>query len=489
MTLEQARDLAATLAPKSPGHLITAADWNAMVSVLVEYGNALVGLPARLAAAEAAIAVLDHRVDALDGLPARVQALEADMAPLRANYRLSVRTTAENFLVGQVAELVFRATALDGSPLTAPMPWLDVVATWGRLRAAPGFNVRPNAEENAISVQFNGAGEARVQLRSQYTRGFSNSTEAAFGTALQAQAGNTGKTVQQALQSAPSPQDADSRVAFRTLHTAYDANPNVRHYADGYVSQLTGGTYQLAQGGFVFQAGRAGEWEEYRATVMAFAKPDANPTTPDPTRGLATVQVTFREWITNWSNDYVHEFDFVLPQWQTMFEQNRQRVDILPFAVNELDKRGQPGGVLGHVRDLFAFEKAAVDLNPGGDPLVAQSKALLLGAAQAHKAAGGGGIQAAAGYAQQAQVSQQTGQTARSAQALAQDAQSTKQAVQVLEGRIKSAEQTGKEVSAALRNIGDGVNKINVAEVADLGGRLNKINLSLLELAGKIPGG
>jgi hypothetical protein len=483
MTLEQARDLAITLAPKSPGHLITAADWNAMVSVLEEYGNALVGLPTRIAAAEAAIAVLDNRVDALDGLPALVQALEADMAPLRANYRLSVRTTAENFLVGQVAELVFRATALNGSPLTAPMPWLDVVTTWGRLRAAPGFNVRPNAEENAISVQFNSAGEARVQLRSQFTRGFSSSTESAFGTVLQAQAGSTGKTVLQALQSAPSPQDADSKVAFQTLNTTYDANPTVRLYADDYVSQLTGGTYQLHQGGFVFQAG---EWEEYRATVMAFAKPDANPTTPDPTRGVATVQVTFREWITSWSNDYIHEFDFVLPQWQTLFEQHGRRADLLPFAVNELHKRGQPGGVLGQVRELFAFEKAAGQIKPGGDPQLALGQVLLLGAAQVQMAVGGAGTQAAESYAQQAQVSQQTAQTAQAAQALAQDAQSTKQAVQVLEGRIKSAEQTGKEVNAALRNIGDGVNKINVAEVADLGGHLNKINLQLIELGGKI---
>jgi hypothetical protein len=484
MTLQEARNLAATLAPKQPGHLITAADWNALVSVLLEYGTALDGLPTRITAAEAAIAALDTRVDALDGLPARVQALEADMAPLRANYRLSVRTTAENFVVGQVAELVFRVTALNGSPLTAPMPWLDVVTTWGRLRAAPGFTVKPNAEENAISVQFNSAGEARVQLRSQFTRGFSGATEAAFGTALQAQAGGTGKTVQQALQSAPSPQDADSRVAFQTLHAAYDANPNVRNYADGYVSQLTGGTYQLAQGGFVFQAG---EWEEYRATVMAFAKPDANPTTPDPTRGVATVQVTFREWITSWSNDYVHEFDFVLPQWQATFEQHRRRPDLPPFAVNELRKRGQPG-VLGQVRELFAFEKAAEQIKPGTDPLVMQNQVLLLGAAQAQMAVSGLGTEVAESYAQQAHVSLQTSQTAQTAQAQAQDAQSTKQAVQVLEGRVKSMEQTGKEVNAALKNIGDGVNKINIAEVADLGGHLNKINLQLIELGGKIGG-
>lgn len=483
MTLQQARDLAATLAPKSPGHLITAADWNAMVSVLVEYGNSLVGLPARLSAAEAAIAALDARVDTLDGLPARVQSLEDDFAPLRDNYRLSVRTTAENFLVGQVAELVFHATALDGSALTAPMPWLDVVATWGRLRAAPGFVVRENAEENAISVQFNSAGDVRVQLRSQFTKGFSTTNETAFATAMTAQVGSSGRTVQQTLQAATSPQDPGAKAAFGALNAAYNANQGVRNYADGYVGQFTGGKFQQGRTGIVVQQGN---WEEYRATVMAFAKPDANPTTPDPTRGIATVQVTFREWITHWSDDYIHDFDGVVPDWGILFEQNKSRFDIVPFAVNELDKRAKTSGVLGHVRNLFAFDKAAGLINPGGDLNLAQSKVLLQGAAQMQMAAGGPDTQAAGSYAQQAQVSQQTGQTARAAQATAADAASTKQAVQVLEGRVKAAEQTGKEISAGLKNIGDGVNKINVAEVADLGGRLNKINLSLVELSNRV---
>jgi len=485
MTLQEARDLAATLAPKSPGNLITSTDWNALVSVLVEYGTALVGLPARMDAAEAAIATLKTRVDGLDGLPDRVDALENEIAPLLDNYKLSVRTTAENFLVGQVAEIVFHAAKLDGSALSAPMPWLDIVTTWGRLRAAPGFTVRDNAEENALSVQFNAAGEVRVQLRSQFTKGLAAITETAFSNAMKTQAGSTGKTVQQALESASSPQDAEAKVAFSTLHASYDATQSVRQYADTYVGQATAGKFVGSKIAFPVASG---EWEEYRATVMAFAKPDANPTTPDPTRGIATVQVTFREWIAHWSDDYIHEVAPVLPGWSTLFEQNMSRADLLPFAVSELDKRAKVGGALGHVRNLVAFDKAASVINPGTDSALAQSKSLLQGAVQMQFAAGGADAQAAASYAQQAQVSQQTGQTARAAQATAQDAASAKQAVQVLEGRVKAAEQTGKEISAGLKNIGDGVNKINVAEVADLGGRLNKINLNLADLARKIPG-
>ena len=486
MTFDEARALAATLAPKSPGHLITAADWNALVSVLVDYGGALADLPDRMAAAEAAIAALGTRVDALDGLPARLQTLEEQTAPLRENYRLSVQTTAENFLVGQVAEIVFRASALDGTALVAPMPWLDVVATWGRLRAAPGFTVRDNAEENALSVQFNATGEVRVQLRSQFTRGFTPASEGAFANALKAQTSVAGTSVQQALATAASPQDPQAKLAFKALAVTYDANPSVRQYADAYVGQFTNGKFVSDR---ITDIIRLGEWEDYRATVMAFAKPDASALTPDPTRGIATVQVTFREWIAHWSDDYVHEVAPVLPGWRDLLEQNRQRPDILPFAVDQLDKRSRAEGALGNLRNLHAFDTAAGLVDPGGDAGLAQSKALLKGAAQLQLGVGGADAQAALGYAQQAQAAQQAGQTARAAQATALDAASTKTAVQVLEGRVKAAEQTGKEISAGLKNIGDGVNKINVAEVADLGGRLNKINLGLADLATRIPRG
>ena len=45
---------------------------------------------------------------------------------------------------------------------------------------------------------------------------------------------------------------------------------------------------------------------------------------------------------------------------------------------------------------------------------------------------------------------------------------------------------TGKEISAELRTLGDGINKIDVVQVADLGSRLQSINTSLNGLATKI---
>jgi len=479
MTLQEARDLAATLAPKSPGNLITAQDWNALVSVLVEYGNGLIALPTRMTAAEAAIEALDARVAALETLPDLVQTIDEETRPLRDNYALSVRTTQEGFLVGQTAEIVFRATRLDGTPITGARPWLDVVATWGRLRAAPGFVVRENAEENAISVQFNAAGEVRVQLRSQFTKGFTPLVESNFGNAIRAASGVAGKSIAQVLETAVSPQDAEAKVAFKAMHATYNGNQSIKAFADGYVAQYTGGRF----GGIV----AAGDWDVFRATVMAFAKPDASPTTPDPTRGVATVQVSFREWIPHWSGDYLLDLDLVTPGWSQFFDANKARADLLPFAVSELDKRAKNDGLLGHVRNMKAFDKAAGLINPGNDGNLAQNRLLLKGAVQMQLAAGGADTQAAASYAEQAQATGVAGQTARGAQQVAQDAAGAKQAVTLLENRVKAAEQAGKDIGAGIKALSEDVTRINPLEVANLGGRLNNIHLSLDALAGRLP--
>ena len=254
MTVETALALAQTLAPKSPGHLITAVDWNDLVSVLVDYGQALQGLPARMAAAEAAIALLDGRVTAFEPLAARLQALETQTAPLLQNYRLQVRTLAENHLVGQVATLEFTVTALDGSALPAPMPWLDVFTSWGRLRAAPGFTVRDNAEENALSIQFNNAGVAQVQLRSQFTRGLALTEELSFANTLQLQAGSTGRTVMQVLQtSKPVP------PALREVLMAFEAGEPMLDWRQGGWGDVGTAARAVRQAVFVDELGAPAE--------------------------------------------------------------------------------------------------------------------------------------------------------------------------------------------------------------------------------------
>lgn len=491
MTLQDARDAAATLGGKASGHLIRAEDWNTLVSVLTTYGTSLDALTTDLAVLQtevgtletnmlAAIAALDARIDPLEGLPALVQKIDAETAPLRQNYLLKVSTAQENYLVGQAAELVFTATTLDGKPLPDPKPWLDVVATWGRLRAAPGFVVRENAEENALAVQFNNAGQVRLQLRSQFTKGLSPSAEGSFAGVLQAQAGSSGKTVMKVLQEAASPQDPEAQMAFRSISTMYEANATVRGYADTYLDQFTGGR---VIGGVTLARG---EWEHYRATVMAFAKPDTSALSPDPTRGVATIQVNFREWIPNWSHDHIEIFEEAEIDWGRIVKENLHLPDLVHRMVSELDKRANQRGMLGRIREMKALDKATSVINPGSDPALQHGKAMMMGAMQMQFATGTVDTGVAAGFGQQANVTQQVAQAAKAAQSTALDAAGAKQAVAVLESRVLAAEKTGKEISAGLRALGDGINKIDVVQVADLGSRLQSINTSLNGLATKI---
>jgi hypothetical protein len=51
-------------------------------------------------------------------------------------------------------------------------------------------------------------------------------------------------------------------------------------------------------------------WRDYRSTVLAFLKADADPRTPDQSRGVSSIQVTFRDWISPWITlDYLPKLD------------------------------------------------------------------------------------------------------------------------------------------------------------------------------------
>jgi hypothetical protein len=479
MNLNDTPAIAAALGGRQPGHLIQAADWNSVAEMLALFGTTLIDLGGRVTALEADVATLNTAVAALETVPERLATLEDNVGPLLENYLVKISTAAPNHLVGEVAEITISVLALDGSLITGDLPWVDVFATWGRLRAAPGFNVRANAQENALSVQVNAQGIARVQLRADATRGFEASDEQQFSNLLQTQVGN--KTMRQIFSEAPSPQDQTVKGAFAQIHTAYHGNQTTQRYLDGYVGQYTGGRVTLDR------LPRLGTWEDHRTTVMAFAKPDADPRSPDPARGVASIQIEFREWISHWAGDFFGELADVTPQFDLVLEQQFEREEIVIGAIRELDLINKKTGPLGHIRHTLGMQVALSKINPGGDLVRQQAKDLIDGAMKAQLAAGaGGGTDMALGYAAQAQASNEASRQAQAASAQATQAQAMKAAVDVLEGRMKAAEETGRTITDSLTRIGDGVNKINVVEVADLGTRLQKINADISLLAGKI---
>lgn len=481
MTLDEAPAIALGLGGRQAGNLITAIDWNSVTEMLALFGNTLLAQRTAVATLETTVAALTAQVAGLADLPARVTTLENRVGPLLENYLVDVSTTTANNLVGEIVELTISVRALDGSAITGNLPWVDVFATWGRLRGAPGFTTRENAEENALSVQVDATGVAKLQLRSQYTKGFKAADETEFSKLLQAQVGTTGQTMKAIIATAATPDEEPVKLALRSVHAQYAANKTTQGYLDNYVSAYTGGRYGPDQ------VKSLGAWEDHRATVLIFAKPDADPLTPDPARGIATIQVDFREWISKWVGDYWGDLVDITPTFDGVLPTFFDKEDIVKNTILQLDKMNLTSGVLGQTRNSLALQASVAKINPGTDPVRQQAKDLIDGAMKMQIATGGAsGTEVALGYAAQAQASNAATQQAQAAQTQATQAQGVKAAVDVLEGRMKAAEETGRTINDSLTRIGDGVNKINVVEVADLGSRLQKINADVSNLAGLI---
>src|SRR5262249_55647917 len=106
---------------------------------------------------------------------------------------------------------------------------------------------------------------------------------------------------------AATPADAKNAGAFAAIAAEYDrpAATNVRSYLDTYyVHKAPVVSAKISPPIF------AQRWRDYASIVVAVARADADPTTPDQGRGAATIRVGFRDWIAPWLT--LHVFDPVV---------------------------------------------------------------------------------------------------------------------------------------------------------------------------------
>ena len=289
-------ELVDRLGNKAAGQLIKSEDWNALV-----------------AAVEILSERVDQRFEEVDGqlqsLGDRVEVLSGDFSdfrglvePLLGEYfRLTLETTRTTYAIGELAEITARVTDLRGNALDlsneADRPWIDfVVASWGQLRPVAGFESLGGAGDRTISVRTNAQGIARVQLRSDHAEGFTDEDEAEVAVSLETRLATTNTSIAQTILSAATPLEAKGMGAFQVLTTEYDRTdaPRVRNYADAYYLKNTA----LVTGGILPPFTH--RWLDYRSTLMAFARRDSDPVTPDQSRGVSSIQVTFRDWIFPW---------------------------------------------------------------------------------------------------------------------------------------------------------------------------------------------
>jgi hypothetical protein len=324
MTFETAMSSLEGLGDKQPGELILAEDWNALVTQVQAMGEALKvkvetvdvrlqgvidgdiaslrsdlnGLQTEVAGLATQIgppdstdgANLTGRVAALEGLPAAMDALETTVAPLQDQYLVSLSTSETHYLLGEVAVMNAQVRHLDGG-VPANRPWVDFISSWGTLRAAAGFSSREGADGRSVSVRCDAQGVARVTVRSEQSGHLSDADEDQFKAILATQIGSSLKDELMLASTTTAP---TALVAYQEATRVYEQDPVMQKLADAYFIDYS----RNPVGGIVVEP--TTRWREYRSAVIAIAKNDSDPTTPDPGRGASSIQVRFRDWLGPW---------------------------------------------------------------------------------------------------------------------------------------------------------------------------------------------
>jgi hypothetical protein len=278
------------LGGRAPGELVRSADWNALVEEVDRLGARLVEAAGAL---EVRLADLDTRVEDLRAEHAVLLGSLEGIVARHLDIRLS--TTRASYAIGERAELRAQVATLDGAPLPTPRPWVDFVTVWGRLQPLGGAAII-GAEGRSLSVQVDADGVARAQLVADAAEGLPEEVQTGFEVALQTRVGGTQDTIAKVLLDANTPAEAASSGAFRAVSQAYDrpSEPQVQAFADAFFLNTP---MLVAVPTLPIITTR---WRDHRASVLAIAKIDPDPTTPDAALGNASLQVTFRDWLSPW---------------------------------------------------------------------------------------------------------------------------------------------------------------------------------------------
>jgi len=288
-------ELVEKLGKKEPGFLIRSQDWNALVEAVENNDIAI-----------------NNRVSDLAGV---VEDLQGDITAIQTNitnlqefvtrfveqyYQLDISTTKVNYAIGELAELTVQLKDFQGNPLSfadSERPWVDLVTSWGQFKPVSGFLNRGGVGDRTLSVRVNADGQARVQIRSDYAEGLTEEDDDLMLSALNTIPAELSKPIRQVFLDASTPIEA--RPAYQIINAEYARSPQIRTYIDTHY--LRSPTLKVAT---VIPAYRT-RWRDYRATVMAFVKPDSDPSTPDSSLGVSSLQVNFRDWIGPWIDYYI----------------------------------------------------------------------------------------------------------------------------------------------------------------------------------------
>lgn len=386
-------ELVNSLGHKAAGQLIKSEDWNALVAG-VEAGDGKLGqridvltqsvtelfnqtrnsiqvldqkyaaqvqtLTGQLQALTNQFQTLNVRVNGLEG---QINDLRTRLAPVLSHlWRVTMETTRPTFAIGESAEITAKVTDLQGQPLGI-RPWIDFVATWGQLTAAPNFESRTGEGSRTVSVRVNAEGIAKILLRSEYASGIKENTQTEISTVFKTNIVGTNRPVGEVLFNSKTPIEAMNAGAFRVFSQEYDRTDTfqMRDFVDAYYVKNASRVASVT----VANPDKGLSWadHDYRATVLAFVKGDNDPQTPDVTHAVSSTQVTFRDWLWPWLHlGYLSELE-INPLVAVYRERLRPRVtgdfvksvDLLKKEVKEIVGTR---GIVGKQRDYLAVHTA-----------------------------------------------------------------------------------------------------------------------------------
>jgi len=291
---------------KNSGELILSADWMAMVHEVVRLGQEV----ERLQVEKADLSVVEALQVEVNGLRGEVELLGDQVQEVRDGldqvrgtldqyFQLTLSTSSLTHAVGSQATLTAIVRDLQGNRISygtsEPRPWVDFVATWGRLLPATGFQASAGVGGRSLSVQVNRDGEARVLVRGETSAGISLADENRMLTTMQARLPG-GETLEEAILQSNTPVQAQQRGAWTMLNAEYTGSGGgaVRNYLDG--AYVYGHRHPVD----IQRATWGQSFTDHPITLFAFLKPDGDPRTPDHGRGFSSIQLTFRDWVWSW---------------------------------------------------------------------------------------------------------------------------------------------------------------------------------------------
>lgn len=350
MSLTDAITTIGGLGGKINGDLIKHEEWNALITSVSTIGTGLQDLEDRVTNLETFVGfeadvdyTLRERIEAIenfvgeatdtsdtDTLSGRVTKLEeidvveqnefntfltedyndfkASVDPLRDQYVVTLDTPEANYNLGERAEITATVRTLDGD-IPPNHPWVDFIVTWGKLKSYDGFTTRTGIDGHSISVRTDAQGIAKVRISAEQAKGLSDADETQVEGFFDTIVTDTGKTVKETLNAAPnasSSKDAPATRVFNAMKQVYqhDNKVSFHRFADGYYRGTQAG---LWQGGISFGI----NWEYYRSTVVAIAKEDGDPTTPNNKSAASAIQITYKDWVGPWIDWYFKDDDLV----------------------------------------------------------------------------------------------------------------------------------------------------------------------------------